>query len=85
MPDIVLTTLNAKFIHAAFGLRYLFANLGALQPRLVHLVDMNQTRFAAPARRPMRRFDLMARSASYVRSWRPPPSESLRLTPSTAS
>jgi hypothetical protein len=28
MPDIVLTTLNAKFIHAAFGLRYLFANLG---------------------------------------------------------
>ena len=33
MPDIVLTTLNAKFIHAAFGLRYLLANLGALQPR----------------------------------------------------
>ncbi len=32
MPDIVLTTLNAKFIHAAFGLRYLFANLGELQP-----------------------------------------------------
>ncbi|HEY2329708.1 MAG TPA: DUF4080 domain-containing protein [Verrucomicrobiae bacterium] len=35
MPDIVLTTLNAKFIHAAFGLRYLFANLGGLQPRAV--------------------------------------------------
>jgi radical SAM superfamily enzyme YgiQ (UPF0313 family) len=35
MPDIVLTTLNAKFIHAAFGLRYLFANLGDLQPRAV--------------------------------------------------
>lgn len=35
MPDIVLTTLNAKFIHAAFGLRYLFANLGELQPRTV--------------------------------------------------
>jgi len=33
MPDIVLTTLNAKFIHAAFGLRYLFANPGELQPR----------------------------------------------------
>ncbi|MGO8766059.1 MAG: DUF4080 domain-containing protein [Limisphaerales bacterium] len=33
MPDIVLTTLNAKFIHAAFGLRYLFANLGGLQSR----------------------------------------------------
>ena len=35
MPDIVLATLNAKFIHAAFGLRYLFANLGELQPRAV--------------------------------------------------
>ena len=35
MPDIVLTTLNAKFIHAAFGLRCLFANLGELQPRAV--------------------------------------------------
>ena len=28
MPEIVLTTLNAKFNHAAFGLRHLFANLG---------------------------------------------------------
>ncbi len=33
MPDIVLTTLNAKYIHAAFGLRCLLANLGGLQPR----------------------------------------------------
>ena len=31
MPDIVLTTLNAKYIHASFGLRYLLANLGPLQ------------------------------------------------------
>jgi radical SAM superfamily enzyme YgiQ (UPF0313 family) len=31
MPDIVLTTLNAKYIHAAFGLRYLMANLGELK------------------------------------------------------
>jgi radical SAM superfamily enzyme YgiQ (UPF0313 family) len=31
--DIVLTTLNAKYIHAAFGLRYLRANLGALRDR----------------------------------------------------
>lgn len=31
MPDIVLTTLNAKFIHASLGIRYLFANLGELQ------------------------------------------------------
>ena len=35
MPDIVLSTLNAKFIHTAFGLRYLFANLGDLQPRAI--------------------------------------------------
>lgn len=33
MPDIVLATLNAKFIHAAFGLRCLLANLGGLRPR----------------------------------------------------
>ena len=31
VADIVLTTLNAKYIHAAFGLRYLLANLGPLQ------------------------------------------------------
>jgi len=33
VADIVLTTLNAKYIHAAFGLRYLLANLGDLHPR----------------------------------------------------
>jgi len=43
MPDIVLTTLNAKFIHTAFGLRYLFANLGDLQPRAaIAEFDINQ-------------------------------------------
>lgn len=43
MPDIVLATLNAKFIHAAFGLRYLFANLGELQSRAVIAeFDINQ-------------------------------------------
>jgi len=43
MPDIVLTTLNAKFIHAAFGLRCLFANLGDLQPRaIIAEFDINQ-------------------------------------------
>ena len=35
MPDIVLATLNAKYIHASFGLRYLLANLGELRPRAV--------------------------------------------------
>jgi radical SAM superfamily enzyme YgiQ (UPF0313 family) len=33
VPDILLSTLNAKFIHASFGLRYLMANLGDLQSR----------------------------------------------------
>src|SRR5687768_15099979 len=33
MADIVLTTLNAKYIHASFGLRYLLANLGSLRSR----------------------------------------------------
>lgn len=31
MSKIVLATINAKFIHAAVGLRYLYANLGELQ------------------------------------------------------
>jgi radical SAM superfamily enzyme YgiQ (UPF0313 family) len=32
VADIVLTALNAKYIHTAFGLRYLLANLGPLRP-----------------------------------------------------
>jgi radical SAM superfamily enzyme YgiQ (UPF0313 family) len=31
MTDIVLATLNARYIHAAFGLRYLKANMGSLE------------------------------------------------------
>ncbi len=31
--DIVLATLNARYIHTAFGLRYLKANLGDYEPR----------------------------------------------------
>ena len=43
MADIVLTTLNAKYIHAAFGLRYLMANLGPLQQRAtIAEFDINQ-------------------------------------------
>lgn len=43
MPDIVLATLNAKYIHAAFGLRYLLANLGELQSRAtIAEYDINQ-------------------------------------------
>jgi radical SAM superfamily enzyme YgiQ (UPF0313 family) len=43
VADIVLTTLNARFIHTAFGLRYLLANLGELRTRacLVEF-DINQ-------------------------------------------
>jgi radical SAM superfamily enzyme YgiQ (UPF0313 family) len=31
MSDIVLTTLNAKYFHSSFGLRYLLANMGDLK------------------------------------------------------
>jgi radical SAM superfamily enzyme YgiQ (UPF0313 family) len=31
--DILLATLNARYAHAAFGLRYLLANMGDLTPR----------------------------------------------------
>ena len=43
MADIVLTTLNAKYAHASFALRYLMANLGDLAARaeLVEF-DINQ-------------------------------------------
>ena len=41
--DIVLTTLNAKYPHCAFGLRYLFANLAELRPHAGILeFDINQ-------------------------------------------
>ena len=33
MPGVLLSTLNAKYIHSAFGLRYLLANMGELRPR----------------------------------------------------
>ena len=43
VPDILLTTLNARYIHAAFGLRYLFTNLGELRERAQILeFDINQ-------------------------------------------
>jgi len=33
VPEIALTTLNARYAHAAFGLRYLMANLGPMRER----------------------------------------------------
>ncbi len=43
VADIVLTTLNAKYIHASFGLRYLLANMGELTERTNLLeFDINQ-------------------------------------------
>ena len=43
MAEIILTTLNAKYAHCAFGLRYLMANLGELQARAKILeFDINQ-------------------------------------------
>jgi radical SAM superfamily enzyme YgiQ (UPF0313 family) len=43
VPDIILTTLNARYAHAAFGLRYLLANLGELAGRAALLeFDISQ-------------------------------------------
>ena len=35
MSDIILSTINASYIHASLGLRYLYANLGDLQEKCV--------------------------------------------------
>lgn len=41
--EIVLATLNARYLHTAFGLRYLLANLGPLRPRATLLeFDIHQ-------------------------------------------
>jgi len=41
--DIILTALNARYAHAAFGLRYLMANLGDLREQAAILeFDVNQ-------------------------------------------
>lgn len=37
MSEIVLATLNARYIHCAFGLRYLLANMGELKSQTVLL------------------------------------------------
>lgn len=34
-PFVILCTLNAKYIHASLGLRYLLANMGDLKARTV--------------------------------------------------
>ena len=41
MPDIVLATINARYVHAALGLRCLYANLGELRAhaRIVEFVS----------------------------------------------
>mgnify|MGYP000079140564 CR=1 FL=1 len=54
MPDIVLTTLNAKYIHASFGLRYLLANMGELR-RHTLLREYTITRPAAEIARDLLR------------------------------
>ena len=40
MAQIILTTLNARYIHASMGLRYLFANMGNLQSK-TELIEFN--------------------------------------------
>ncbi len=41
MPDIVLTTLNARYAHASFGLRYLMANLPAELQRRAAMLEFD--------------------------------------------
>lgn len=40
MPDIILSTLNARYIHASMGLRYLLANMAELQGS-TELIEFN--------------------------------------------
>lgn len=43
MPDILLATLNARYLHSAFGLRCLHANLGDLRDRAaIREFDVNR-------------------------------------------
>lgn len=43
MSEIILATLNARYIHSAFGLRYLLANMGDLQScTALREFDINQ-------------------------------------------
>lgn len=43
MAELLLATLNARYIHCAFGLRYLLANMGALRSRAALAeFDINQ-------------------------------------------
>lgn len=44
MPDIILSTLNARYIHSSLGLRYLMANMGELQPQTAIREFILQTR-----------------------------------------
>ncbi len=49
MADIVLTTLNAKYIHCSLALRYLYANLGELRDAAVvreHLIKEHPVNIA---------------------------------------
>lgn len=43
MPDILLATLNSRYIHSSLGLRYLYANLASLKKRCaIFEADINR-------------------------------------------
>jgi radical SAM superfamily enzyme YgiQ (UPF0313 family) len=44
MPQIILTTLNARYFHASLGLRYLMANMGELESDTIIREFIIQTR-----------------------------------------
>ena len=48
-PAIVLCTLNAKYIHASLGLRYLMANMARHgSPKLAELTALTEFTLAKP-------------------------------------
>ena len=52
MTDIVLCTLNAKYIHASLGLRYLLANMGELQAQTLAVPSGSHCRAQVVERNP---------------------------------
>ncbi len=49
MPDIVLTTFNARYAHASFGLRYLLANLDEAMRARAAILEFNISQRATDA------------------------------------
>lgn len=60
MPSVILSTINARYVHAALGLRYLAANMGDLRP------DTTLVEFVLGARAADMAEQLLARSPRII-------------------